>query len=106
MCTPTVAKATAVTAGAFLAGPVGALATYGAIRGLEGKRVIGSDIIPKPPKVPKLKPPPDPRLEERRQRARAISRTLAGRPGQGRAATIFTRGTGSGPAGLKTATGQ
>lgn len=105
MCTRTIVEATATVAGGAAGGPVGAAAGLGAARALTGKRVIGSDIIPKAPKVPPVKPPPDLAGEERRKRARAFQRTLAGRPGRGRAATIQT-GTGVGPAALKTATGQ
>jgi hypothetical protein len=52
-------------------------------------------------------PPKDIAGEERRRRARALQRTAAGRPGAGRAQTIFTgQTTGAGPTALKTKTGQ
>jgi hypothetical protein len=113
MCTKTIAEATgageigaAAAAGSGIRGGVGAaLTTLGVARAIRGKRVIGSDIFPKPPKLPPLKPPEDIAGKERRAQALAFRRSLAGRPGAGRAATIFT-GTGSGPAGLKTRTGQ
>lgn len=108
MCTRSIVEATQVTSLALSGGgSLGAIAAgEGAKRALEGKRVVGSDIFPKAPKVPPVKPPPDIAGAEKRRQARTLQRTLAGRPGPGRAATIFSRGTGAGPVGLKTKTGQ
>jgi hypothetical protein len=83
-----------IIAGATLAGTTAA--------GIEGKGPLAGLKT----KVPKVKPPRDITAEEKRERARELRRLQAARPGPGRAATIFTRGTGSGPQALKTKTGQ
>ena len=88
MCSPSIVGITALTS-----------------RAVEGKPLIGQDIVPRV-RVPAVNPPKDLSGEKKRQAFRATQRTLAGRPGPGRAANIFSRGTGAGPLGLKTGAGQ
>jgi hypothetical protein len=101
MCSSNIITATAVAGGLTVGGPAGAAVAAGTVRSIQGKRIVGGDIIPKPVKATPQKPPPDLTGAEKRRQFRATQRTLAGRPGPGRIATQFTT-----PGSLKTKTGQ
>jgi hypothetical protein len=108
MCSTKVVETTlsASLAGAAVGGVPGAViglgvgAAVGA--GTEGKGPLRALEVPKPAKV---KPEPDVALKERKDRFRALRSRMAGRPGEGRRSTIFSRPSAGQPT-LKQKTGQ
>jgi hypothetical protein len=107
MCSSNIIEATVEGGkkGAVL-GPVGVLAGSSLFATAEIGKEVGEELFPTP-EAPKLPDQPDEKAETERARRRNLRRLVAARPGAGRRTTQrVSQGTGTGPTGLKTRTGQ